>query len=254
MAVISSERSLSQQPYLLCLRSDLSLRLPADLDNEDIDVVELGDSVVLDYLCLSAQVYNLTGSEGKALAQVAAAAYRRWLEPELRVVGSRASHLAKPVDQDTEVRLYDWTCRALRWREAGPAPLGAPCRCRSRPVNITFEPDMQPAGTAETLAVGGRAVSLSSDAVALATGLGVRGCLDTAGALATTFLTGLRDAAFITARDPEVGDRWIALEVTLEGHVPAVLDQLDAFTDAWVARVPWPQRDAVRLRYQMAVE
>ena len=103
-----------------------------------------------------------------------------------------------------------------------------------------------------TVAVGSRTVPLSQDVLSLAQDLGVRQYLETAGALAGACFPGLPDAAFAPAEDPEVGDRWIAFEVELHGDTAAVLDQLDAYTDSWVARVPWPQRDAVRLRYQLA--
>ena len=251
MATIEAALALRQQPYMLWVENNLlQLHLPEALDDEEIDILELGDSVVLEYLHLSTQTYNLSGAEVQALAQVAAGAFRRWLEPELRLLDPDSSRV-QAMDHRDVGRLYSWSCRAVRWGEAPPSEGSGTSWQRSRPVTITFDLDEKLARHAATVEVGDRAIILSDDVLALSETLGCREHLDTAGVLAAASFPGLREAAFATAEDPEVGDRWIAFEVLLRGDTAAVLDQLDAFTDSWIARVPWPQRDAVRLRYQL---
>jgi hypothetical protein len=41
------------------------------------------------------------------------------------------------------------------------------------------------------------------------------------------------------------------LEVTLQEDVEEVLISCDAYTDRWIAQVPWPERDQIRLVYNM---
>jgi len=49
--------------------------------------------------------------------------------------------------------------------------------------------------------------------------------------------------------DPEGDDQWVSLGVTVKGDEPDVSERYNGFTEQWVARVPWPERDRIRLCY-----
>jgi len=51
--------------------------------------------------------------------------------------------------------------------------------------------------------------------------------------------------------DPETREEWVALGVAVAGDTEETLDAYDAYTDRWVAEVPWPQRSKIRLFYYM---
>jgi hypothetical protein len=52
-------------------------------------------------------------------------------------------------------------------------------------------------------------------------------------------------------QDPEAGEEWLVLEVALQEDVEKVLAGCDAYTDRWVAQVPWPECDKIRLVYNV---
>jgi hypothetical protein len=51
--------------------------------------------------------------------------------------------------------------------------------------------------------------------------------------------------------DPETEEEWLVLDLTLRGEVDEVLDNYDKYTDHWVSSVPWPQRQKIRLSYNI---
>ncbi len=61
----------------------------------------------------------------------------------------------------------------------------------------------------------------------------------------------VRQISTETEQDPETGEKWLILDVMIEGDVDDVLDNYDNYTDAWVASVPWPERDMIRLSYNI---
>jgi hypothetical protein len=52
-------------------------------------------------------------------------------------------------------------------------------------------------------------------------------------------------------QDLDTGEEWLVLEVTLQEDVEEVLTSCDAYTDRWIAQVPWPERDQLRLVYNV---
>lgn len=47
--------------------------------------------------------------------------------------------------------------------------------------------------------------------------------------------------------DPESGEEWLAISVTVRGKRKDVQRQYDEYTDKKLQLVPWPQRDAICL-------
>jgi hypothetical protein len=52
--------------------------------------------------------------------------------------------------------------------------------------------------------------------------------------------------------DPETGEQWIELRLTIKGTPAEVADAFDRYVSKWVAAVPWPQHNLVRLSYAIA--
>ncbi len=52
-------------------------------------------------------------------------------------------------------------------------------------------------------------------------------------------------------RDPDTGEEWLSLHVMLKGEVEEILNRHDNYTDQWVSLVPWPERDKIRLSYNV---
>lgn len=52
-------------------------------------------------------------------------------------------------------------------------------------------------------------------------------------------------------QDPETDEAWLVLAVTLNEDVETVLATYDVYTDRWIAYVPWPERDQIRLVYNV---
>ena len=52
--------------------------------------------------------------------------------------------------------------------------------------------------------------------------------------------------------DPDSDDQWVTIDVLATGDTAEVLDAEDRFTSELTAQVPWPQRDKIRLAYDIA--
>jgi len=52
-------------------------------------------------------------------------------------------------------------------------------------------------------------------------------------------------------QDPETEEEWIVLNVTIRGEVDEVLDNYDKYVNYWVSTVPWPERQKIRLLYNV---
>jgi hypothetical protein len=61
----------------------------------------------------------------------------------------------------------------------------------------------------------------------------------------------IQDLHLQLEQDPEVGEEWLVLDVTIQGEVEEVLNEYDNYTDHWVSSVPWPERDKIRLSYNV---
>jgi len=52
-------------------------------------------------------------------------------------------------------------------------------------------------------------------------------------------------------QDPETGEKWIAINITIEGEVEDFLTKYDDYISNWVSATPWPERDKIRLSYNI---
>ena len=52
-------------------------------------------------------------------------------------------------------------------------------------------------------------------------------------------------------QEPETGEEWLVLDVTLQEEVDAVLTHFDISTDSWIAQTHWPEHDKIRLAYNI---
>ena len=69
--------------------------------------------------------------------------------------------------------------------------------------------------------------------------------------LVEKFLSGYQELDIQQEQDPETGESWLAIEITIEGDVDHVLDGYDRYMNEWVSRVPYPERDKVCLVYNI---
>ena len=51
--------------------------------------------------------------------------------------------------------------------------------------------------------------------------------------------------------DPETGEKWILIAITVRGGVEEILKQYDRYTESWVSSVPWPECDKIRLSFDI---
>jgi hypothetical protein len=54
-----------------------------------------------------------------------------------------------------------------------------------------------------------------------------------------------------TEQDPETEEEWLVLNVTIRGEVDEVLNNYDKYINYWVSTVPWPERQKIRLLYNI---
>jgi len=52
-------------------------------------------------------------------------------------------------------------------------------------------------------------------------------------------------------QDPESGDEWILINFDVSGRVDDILLRYDHYTDLLVKSVPWPERDRIRIAYNI---
>lgn len=74
-----------------------------------------------------------------------------------------------------------------------------------------------------------------------------RRLLPTAEALADECFANVRDKQVSWQSDPEVGERWLELQIAVAGEPDQVVDDYNRFAARWVAAVPWPEHNWVRL-------
>jgi hypothetical protein len=60
-----------------------------------------------------------------------------------------------------------------------------------------------------------------------------------------------QEATLQIQRDPDVGEEWVAIDITVRVDAADFLERYNKYTDELVARIPWPQRDKVRLAYRL---
>lgn len=50
-------------------------------------------------------------------------------------------------------------------------------------------------------------------------------------------------------QDPETGEQWVTVDIVVCGAAEEFFDRYDRYTDAFVAAIPWPERNQIRLSY-----
>lgn len=52
-------------------------------------------------------------------------------------------------------------------------------------------------------------------------------------------------------QDPETGEKWILIDIAVEGDIAEVLDSYDNYAEQWVSSAPWLVRENIRLSYDI---
>jgi hypothetical protein len=70
-------------------------------------------------------------------------------------------------------------------------------------------------------------------------------------ALVEQCFSSIQGLELVSEEDPETGEVWLVIDVTVHNEINEVLAQYDTYTDQWVAAVPWPDRSKIRLAYNI---
>ncbi len=89
----------------------------------------------------------------------------------------------------------------------------------------------------------------SPDVLHFCARLGIMQYLSVAVALAQKCFPLTQELKLQPEEDPETGEEWLRLDVVIQGEIDKGLNNYDSYTDLWVASVPWPARDKIRLSY-----
>ena len=69
--------------------------------------------------------------------------------------------------------------------------------------------------------------------------------------LAKQHFSSIQDIYLRLEDDPEAGEEWLMIDVTVHGEVDEVVKSHNDYIADWVSLVPWPERDKVRLSYNI---
>ena len=92
---------------------------------------------------------------------------------------------------------------------------------------------------------------VTPDALAYCLQHGLQQYLFTAIALIGQWFPSIHACRLRLEQEPETGEEWLVIEVTLQEDVDEVLSSCDAYTDRWVVQVSWPERDKIQLVYNV---
>ena len=92
---------------------------------------------------------------------------------------------------------------------------------------------------------------LSEDLLRFCSQQGILPYLPIAIDLVRTCFPSLQELHSQREQDPETGEEWLVLDVVIQGDEEQVLDAYDRYTDHWVSAVPWPERNKIRLSYNI---
>ena len=59
------------------------------------------------------------------------------------------------------------------------------------------------------------------------------------------------DLNFSLQRDYEIDDEWVTIDVSIDGDIEELLDSYDKYIENLVYEIPWPERDKIRLSYNI---
>jgi len=77
------------------------------------------------------------------------------------------------------------------------------------------------------------------------------GSLQVSVRLIRTCFPSVREVRLQPERDPDTGEEWLVLDFGIVGEIEEILDRYDKYTDLWVKSVPWPEREKIRLSYNI---
>lgn len=80
---------------------------------------------------------------------------------------------------------------------------------------------------------------------------GILAHLMTAVRLVENTFSSIKQLSFEIQQDPETEEEWITISVVLTGEIQKILREYSQYTRSLVATVPWPQRDLIRLAYDI---
>ena len=61
----------------------------------------------------------------------------------------------------------------------------------------------------------------------------------------------VREVRLQPEREPDSGEEWLVIDFGIVGEIEEILDRYDKYTDLWVKSVPWPEREKIRLSYNI---
>ncbi len=80
---------------------------------------------------------------------------------------------------------------------------------------------------------------------------GIRDYLFIAIDLIKKHFSSLQDISIALEKDQEVDEEWLVLDVTIAGEIDEILDEYDKYSENLVDSVKWPERDKIRLSYNI---
>lgn len=69
--------------------------------------------------------------------------------------------------------------------------------------------------------------------------------------LAKACFSSIQDLHLQQEHDPETGEEWLVIDIVIRGDEEQILNAYDRYTDLWVSAVPWPERNKIRLSYNI---
>lgn len=69
--------------------------------------------------------------------------------------------------------------------------------------------------------------------------------------LIRTCFPSVREVRLQPERDPDTEQEWLVLDFGIVGEIEEILERYDKYTDLWVKSVPWPEREKIRLSYNI---
>jgi hypothetical protein len=92
---------------------------------------------------------------------------------------------------------------------------------------------------------------LSEDLFSFCFRQNIFGSLQVSVGLIRTCFPSVREVMLQPERDPDTGEEWLVLDFGIVGEIEEILNRYDKYTDLWVKSVPWPEREKIRLSYNI---
>ena len=65
------------------------------------------------------------------------------------------------------------------------------------------------------------------------------------------FFPQIEELSMSQEQDPEMGDEWITIDISIRGEIDEVLEKYNKYTDQFITSIPWPERSKIRLSYNV---